>query len=95
MARSSTTQSVDVASQPPCSYFLAECENISTDWCSLEPRAEALPLTLRQWTVATVSSTCQQPLFPWVVADYPAFFLYKCYGHATVRVVVTGMYSLS
>lgn len=69
------TQSVDVAPQHPCSYFLAECENSATDWCSLEPTDESLPLTPRQWTVATVSSACQAPLFPWIVADYCVFFV--------------------
>lgn len=67
------TQSVDVASQQPCSYFLAACENISTDWCSLEPAAKAL--TPRQWSVATVSSACQAPRFPWVSADYHIFLI--------------------
>lgn len=47
--------------------FLQICENISTDWCSLEPTADAL--------TQTVCSTCQQPLFLWVVADYHVFLI--------------------
>lgn len=49
--------------------------SLNTDWCSLEPADETLPLTLTQWTVDTVSSACQQPLFLWVVADYHLFMM--------------------
>lgn len=64
------TQRVDVASRQPC-------ENISADWCSLEPTAKVLSLTMRQRTVATASSACQQPLprALWLLPDYHVFLI--------------------
>lgn len=47
-----SSQSVDVASRQPCSYFyflfffLQTCKNISADWCSLQFRAMVLILML-------------------------------------------------
>lgn len=64
------TQRVDVASRQPC-------ENISADWCSLEPTAKVLSLTMRLRTVATASSACQQPLprALWLLPDYHVFLI--------------------
>lgn len=81
------TQSVDVASHHPCSYFLAECENIATDWCSLEPTAEALPSTLRDSGLLPLSLQPVKHLSvcPWVLADYRVLLI----SAMDMRVVVT------